>query len=68
MLFSSVLLASGGIAKDHIATPAVPPAIMIAPRFNSEGEEPAGVRAFLVTSYAAKYLIESIQLGKINSH
>lgn len=46
------------MAKDHIATPAVPPAKMIAPRFNSDGDEPAGVRAFFVTSYAAKYLTE----------
>lgn len=48
--------ASGGIAIDHIATPAVPPATMTAPRFNSEGDVPIGVKAFFVTSYAAKYL------------
>ena len=49
-------LASGGIAIDHIATPAVPPARIIALRFKSEGFDPAGVRNFFVTSYAAKYL------------
>lgn len=47
---------SGGMAIDHIATPADPPAIMIAPRFRSDGEAPAGVKSFLTTSYAAKYL------------
>ena len=47
---------SGGIANAHIATPAVPPAKMTAPRFRSAGEEPAGVKDFFVTSYAAKYL------------
>jgi hypothetical protein len=45
---------SGGIAIDHIATPAVPPANMIAPRLRSPDDEPAGVKAVLVTSYAAK--------------
>ena len=39
-----------------MATPAVPPARIIAPRLSSEGDAPAGVRAFFVTSYAAKYL------------
>lgn len=43
-------LTSGGMAIDHMATPAVPPARMTALRFKSEGEEPAGVRSFLVTS------------------
>ncbi len=47
---------SGGIAIDHIATPAVPPAMMIALRLRSEGDCPAGVSSFFVTSYAAKYL------------
>jgi len=41
----------------HIATPAVPPAIMTAPRFNSVGEAPTGVKYFFVTSYVAKYLL-----------
>ena len=45
---------SGGMAKAHMATPAVPPARIIAPKLSSDGEDPAGVRAFLVTSYAAK--------------
>jgi hypothetical protein len=40
----------------HMATPAVPPAMIIAPRFNWDGSDPAGVKAFLATSYAAKYL------------
>jgi len=48
---------SGGIAKAHMATPAVPPAMMIALKLSSEGEDPAGVSAFFVTSYAAKYLL-----------
>ena len=56
-------LTSGGIAIDHIATPAVPPATMMAPRFNSAGDEPAGVKAFLVISYAAKYLLRVVQYG-----
>ena len=47
---------SGGIAKVHMAIPAVPPARIIAPRLSSEGDAPAGVRALFVTSYAAKYL------------
>lgn len=47
---------SGGMAILHMATPAVPPAIMIAPRLSWEGSDPAGVKAFLATSYAAKYL------------
>lgn len=51
---------SGGIAKDHIAIPAVPPAKMMAPRLRSEADDPAGVNAFLVISYAAKYLISVI--------
>ena len=56
-------LTSGGIAIAHIATPAIPPATMMAPRFNSAGDEPAGVKAFLVTSYAAKYLLRVCQYG-----
>lgn len=40
----------------HMATPAVPPANMTAPRFKSAGDAPAGVKNFFVTSYAAKYL------------
>ena len=39
-----------------MAIPAVPPARIIALRLSSEGDAPAGVRAFFVTSYAAKYL------------
>ena len=39
-----------------MAIPAVPPARIIAPRLSSEGDAPAGVRPFFVTSYAAKYL------------
>ena len=39
-----------------MATPAVPPAKMTAPRLRSDGDAPAGVSAFFVTSYAAKYL------------
>jgi hypothetical protein len=46
------------MATAHMATPAVPPAMMIAPRFNSVGDAPGGVKAFFVTSYAAKYLVE----------
>lgn len=49
------------MAIDHIATPAVPPATMIAPRLSSEGDCPAGVSIFFVTSYAAKYLHPSSQ-------
>ena len=45
------------MASDHMATPAVPPAMIIAPKLSSDGEAPAGVRAFLVISYAAKYLL-----------
>lgn len=41
---------------DHIATPAMPPANITAPRLRSEGEDPAGVIAFLTTSYPKKYL------------
>ena len=41
---------SGGMAKAHMATPAVPPATMMAPRLSSEGEAPAGVKALFVTS------------------
>ena len=47
------------MAIDHIATPAVPPAMMIAPRLRSDGDWPAGVKSFFVTSYAAKYLNNS---------
>ena len=43
-----------------MAIPAVPPARIIAPRLSSEGDAPTGVRAFFVTSYAAKYLFEII--------
>jgi hypothetical protein len=50
------LSTSGGIAIAHIATPAMPPAKMTAPRLRSAGDAPAGVTARLVTSYAAKYL------------
>jgi len=41
-----------------MATPARPPERIIAPTLRSEGEDPAGVSAFLETSYAAKYLTE----------
>lgn len=51
---STIERTSGGIAKDHIATPAVPPASMIAPRLSSDTDDSVGVNAFLVTSYAAK--------------
>lgn len=44
------LSTSGGMAIDHMATPAIPPANITAPRLRSEGEEPAGVTAFFVTS------------------
>jgi hypothetical protein len=44
------------MANDHMATPAVPPAKIMAPRLRSAGEEPTGVKYFFVTSYAAKYL------------
>lgn len=44
------ILTSGGIAIAHMATPAVPPANMIALKLSSEGDDPAGVSAFLVTS------------------
>lgn len=39
-----------------MAIPAAPPARIMAPRLSSEGDAPAGVKAFFVTSYAAKYL------------
>lgn len=39
-----------------MATPAVPPARMMALRFKSAGEDPSGVNDFFVTSYATKYL------------
>jgi hypothetical protein len=55
------------MANAHMATPAVPPANMIAPRFKSAGDEPAGVNAFLVTSYVAKYLeipISTLIIGR----
>lgn len=55
-------LTSGGIAIDHIAMPAMPPATMTAPRFRSDGDDPTGVNARFVTSYAAKYLAR-IRLG-----
>jgi hypothetical protein len=42
------------MANVHMATPAVPPAKIIALRFKSAGDDPAGVRIFFVTSYAAK--------------
>lgn len=44
-----------------MATPAVPPARIIAERLSSEGDAPAGVRAFFVTSYAAKYLFVNLR-------
>jgi hypothetical protein len=50
------------MARAHMATPAVPPANMTAPKFRSAGFEPAGVSAFFVTSYAAKYLSADDQL------
>ncbi len=50
-------LTSGGIDKDHIATPAIPPAMITAPKFNCDGSDPAGVSAFLHSSYATKYLL-----------
>lgn len=50
---------SGGMAIAHMATPAVPPATMMAPRLSCDGDEPAGVRNFFVTSYAAKYLSDN---------
>lgn len=53
------------MAKAHMATPADPPATMIAPRFRSAGEEPAGVNILFVTSYAAKYLLNRFQTVKI---
>ena len=52
------------MAIDHIATPAVPPAMMIAPRLRSDGDWPAGVKSFFVTSYAAKYLDNSSEAGR----
>jgi hypothetical protein len=51
---SRLLSTSGGIAMAHMATPAMPPAKMTALRFRSDGDAPAGVSAFFVTSYAAK--------------
>ena len=45
-------LTSGGIAIAHIATPAMPPAKMTAPRLRSV--EPGWVSMPFVTSYAAK--------------
>jgi hypothetical protein len=44
------------MANAHMTTPAMPPENMTVPRFKSAGDEPAGVNAFLVTSYVAKYL------------
>ena len=44
------------MAIDHIATPAVPPATIMALRLRSDGDWPTGVNIFFVTSYAAKYL------------
>jgi hypothetical protein len=43
-------LTSGGIANDHMATPARPPERMIAPTLRSEGDDPTGVSAFFTTS------------------
>jgi len=43
-------LTSGGMAILHMATPAEPPARMMAPRSSFEGSDPSGVRAFLMTS------------------
>lgn len=51
---------SGGMANVHMATPAVPPAKITAPRFRSAGEDPTGVNDFFVTSYAAKYLVSRL--------
>jgi hypothetical protein len=45
---------SAGMARLHIAKPAVPPARIIAPMLSSDGEDPDGVTAFLVISYTAK--------------
>jgi hypothetical protein len=53
------------MAMAHMATPAVPPATMIAPRLRSAGDEPAGMSIFFVTSYAAKYLTDGWKLIKI---
>jgi hypothetical protein len=41
---------SGGMAKAHITTPAVPPAKTTAPKFKSPGEDPVGIKAFFVIS------------------
>jgi hypothetical protein len=51
-----MLLTSGGIAMAHMATPAVPPAMITWPMLRSAEDALAGVSAFFVTSYAAKYL------------
>lgn len=42
------------MAMDHMATPAAPPARMMAPRSSLDGSDPAGVIDFLMTSYATK--------------
>ena len=47
---SRMLLTSGGIAMAHMATPAVPPAMITRPMLRSEDDALAGVSAFFVTS------------------
>jgi hypothetical protein len=64
-------LTSGGIATDHMATPAVPPANMTAPMDNGGAAAfspvpgtmgAAGDNFFLSSSYVAKYLCVSAAL------
>ena len=43
-------LTSGGIAIDHMATPAIPPARITRPILRSDDDALAGVSAFFVTS------------------
>jgi hypothetical protein len=45
-----MMLTSGGMAMDHMATPAVPPARITWPMLRSEDDELAGASAFFVTS------------------
>jgi len=61
-------LTSGGIATDHIATPAVPPANMTAPILSGGAAAfspvpgiigAGGESFFLSNSYVAKYLVVS---------
>lgn len=47
---SWVKLTSGGIAIDHMATPAIPPARITRPMLRSDDDALAGVSAFFVTS------------------